>query len=57
MQNIQKDNEMLYLKIDGLKWDLEKLREENKATLPKQEPPEEDKNDTKVLKMSVFKMV
>ncbi|GAA6100979.1 calcium-binding and coiled-coil domain-containing protein 2 isoform X1 [Tachysurus ichikawai] len=47
MQNIQKDNEMLYLKIDGLKWDLEKLREENKATLPKQEPPEEDKNDTK----------
>ncbi|XP_026993420.2 calcium-binding and coiled-coil domain-containing protein 2 isoform X2 [Tachysurus fulvidraco] len=47
MQNIQKDNDMLYLKIDGLKWDLEKLREENKATLPKQEPPEEDKNDTK----------
>ncbi|XP_058262973.1 calcium-binding and coiled-coil domain-containing protein 2 [Hemibagrus wyckioides] len=51
MQNTLKDNERLNAEIEGLKCDLERLKEENKAinaTVPKQEPPEEDKSDIKM---------
>lgn len=60
MQNTLKNNERLYAEIERLKCDLERLKEENKAlnaAVPKQEPLEEDKSDTKVLKINVFKMI
>ncbi|KAK3559620.1 hypothetical protein QTP86_013580 [Hemibagrus guttatus] len=51
MQNAQKDNERLCAETEGLKCDLERLKEQNKAlnlTAPKPEPPEENKSDTKM---------